>query len=290
MCLLLGLTAVLGLRTPLQADTVIKSAEEEPAVFAESSAFIPVLIHHDQSPPAARDYTVRLVQVSAWLSMPVGGPRPWKTIVLAPDETLRESVPIQLPHLRAITPFQLEILEDNQRIARIPFWGCPTNLMHHLTAMAGSRPLGLYDPQDRMKALLNRTSVPWEPVAAPDRNRKLTCAMAILGPFPGQETLPTEAATLAQTLTRENIAVIMLCPPGTLGGTETDLRMQRVAGKAQTRTASLLSVEFNPALPLDSARAQLALYQMAQIVLGHTLPKTNNAPGHPSRSDPQPTP
>ena len=42
--------------------------------------------------------------------MPVGGPRPWKTIILEPDQTHRDSVPVRLPDLRAITRFRIAML------------------------------------------------------------------------------------------------------------------------------------------------------------------------------------
>lgn len=267
-CLIMGLITLLGQFLPLQAEVTFQAAAKEPAVFSGSTDAIAIMIQHDETDRITQDYSVRMVQRSAALRLPIGSPRPWTRIVLEPGQALQESVPVTLPQLRAITAFQVEILQGSQCVARIPFWGCPTNLMQHLSAMVGSAPIGLYDPEGRLAPGFQQASIPWEPLEPDLRKRAIPCPLAILGPFPAGTAVPEEAAALADHLRHQNIAVILLVPPGTLQTNDAEVSCHLLPGKAASDTASLLKAEWDPSHGLDGAAGQLSIFRWAEKVMG----------------------
>ena len=106
----------------------------------------------------------RLYQASSATAMPLGPARTWKEIEVPPGQTVMESVSLAFPAVNAKTRFLVQWLDTRGRMlgpTEVSVY--PTNLLGELEALAGEAPPGLLDPQDRLKPLLLRARIDFDP-------------------------------------------------------------------------------------------------------------------------------
>jgi hypothetical protein len=86
--------------------------------------------------------------------MPLGEVQAWKKLTLAPNQTVVESLEIELPALRGITTFRIVWYDGERKLGTTPISAFPGELLKPLEALAGAKPVGLLDPEGQFKATL----------------------------------------------------------------------------------------------------------------------------------------
>lgn len=97
---------------------------------------------------------VKLSQLSASTALPLGV-TPWKSVRILAGQRLLEWMPLELPNVKARTVFLAQWLDGIGKVlgkARVTAY--PTNLLAELSTLAGTEPLGLWDPESRLRPVL----------------------------------------------------------------------------------------------------------------------------------------
>jgi hypothetical protein len=142
---------------PIVATAQIKLVPdaEPPAVFASRPQNIRVTLRNVGDTIATSDVQTVLFQLTSATSVAIGKPRPWKKIQILPQQTVLETLTLELPAVRSSSRFRVELLG----IGPIEVTVYPNDLLKRLSALAGEKPLGVYDPDGQLKPLLKQAAV-----------------------------------------------------------------------------------------------------------------------------------
>ena len=126
-----------------------------PAVFAARPQTISVTLRNPAGTTAEADVHTRLFQLTSGSVVPIGEAQPWKKIQVLPQQTVLETLPLTFPEVRTTTRFRLEL----SGIGRTEIMVYPNDLLKQLKTLAGEPPLGVFDPEGRLKPLLKAAGV-----------------------------------------------------------------------------------------------------------------------------------
>lgn len=186
--------------------------QEPQAVFAGGAHNVSVMIHNPARTNCEQDFRVRILQASSSTTVEMSN-NPWKRLLVPADETILESARLDFPNVNAETQFLVQwIVNSNQVIGLTEVFAYPTNLIHELTMLLGEEHLGVLDPNDELKPLLQQNRVEYldlGEMALEDFTGKL----AIIGPFHSQEQVREGLARTIQRIARKGVAVVWLQPP-----------------------------------------------------------------------------
>ena len=86
--------------------------------------------------------------------------RLWKTLELLPGQTILESATFDFPLVRGETPFLIQWVEGTNHVLGVTeVLVYPPDLLKELGNLAGQKPVGVFDPADRLKPLLKNADV-----------------------------------------------------------------------------------------------------------------------------------
>jgi hypothetical protein len=150
LCIFVGLL-------PLTASAGIEIVPDAtpPAVFAARPQTISVTLRNPDGKTAEADVHTRLFQLTSGSVVPVGEAQPWKKIQVLPRQTVLETLTLTFPEVRTVTCFRLEL----SGIGRTEVMVYPNDLLKRLKTLAGELPLGVFDPERRLKPLLKVAGV-----------------------------------------------------------------------------------------------------------------------------------
>jgi hypothetical protein len=155
----------------------------------------------------------RLYQAGSATVIPLGAPREWKELQLLPGQTVLESISLDFPNVKAETKFLVQWLADSNRvIGTTEILVYPTNLLAELKLLADGRPLGVFDPQNQLKPILNNLRLDFADLADCDLEN-FSGRLAIIGPFESRAQMREGLAGQVKALTKRNVAVVWLQPP-----------------------------------------------------------------------------
>jgi hypothetical protein len=187
--------------------------DQEPAqVFGGDARTIQLTWHNPGQERFSRGLSARLYQATSATAVPLGTTS-WKTLDVLPGQTVIESARLNFPAVNAETRFVIQWLAGaNQVVGTTEVLVYPTNLLKELKPLAGEDPLGVLDPQNRLKPLLKAAAVEFrdlEDAGVEGYRGKLVIA----GPFQSQKELRNGLATQLQALANKGAGLVWLLPP-----------------------------------------------------------------------------
>ncbi|HOY57358.1 MAG TPA: hypothetical protein PK640_04365 [Verrucomicrobiota bacterium] len=99
--------------------------------------------------------SVRLWQTASTMAMPVSERQTLHELTVPAGQTVIDWVPLRFPSVRAETRFLAEwFLDDLRQSPATKVQVLPSDALKELASLAGDRGMGLFDPLDRLKPLL----------------------------------------------------------------------------------------------------------------------------------------
>ena len=186
--------------------------QEAQRVFAGEARTITVIWHNAGGQTAEAEIHTRLCQTSSATAVPLNE-RPWKQIEVLPGQTVLESATVDFPAVNDETPFLVQWLEGTNRVlGKTEVLVYPTNLLAQLKVLMGDNVLGVLDPNNKLKPLLeqNRADfVDLDEASLDDFRGKL----AIIGPLQSKLQMREGLAQSIQKIARKGAAVVWIQPP-----------------------------------------------------------------------------
>jgi len=185
-------------------------------VFGDTTSNIPVTLRFGAAQADTTPLTfrlgIRLLQSSSATAAPFAE-SPWKTLLILPGQTVLESAPVCFPAVRGETPFFVQWRAGSREvIGTSEVLVYPTNLLEELRPLAGDQPLGLFDPLDQLKPLVNAVRVEFLDLETTGldwfRGR-----LAIVGPFSSDSQMPQSLCKQVQVVAKAGVGVVWIQPP-----------------------------------------------------------------------------
>jgi hypothetical protein len=185
---------------------------EPQRVFAGDARRITVAWRNAGDRTADAEVRTRLYQTSSATAVPLTE-KAWKKIEILPGQTMLESAPIDFPAVNAEMRFLIQWLEGtNHVVGKTEVLVYPTNLLSELKPLLGEENLGVLDPDNELKPLLQTAKVDFVDLGETvldDFKGKL----AIIGPFSTKAQMREGLAQTIQKIARKGAAVVWIQPP-----------------------------------------------------------------------------
>jgi len=143
------------LAVPVFAQLEIVPDDQPQAVFAGKPQTVRLVMHNKGDKQIDADVTTRLFQTTAATVVPVGEAQPWETVHVLPGQTVIETATFKFPAVRVATRFLVQWGE----LGRTPVVVYPDDLLKGLSKLAGEKPLGVFDPENKLKPVLKQAGV-----------------------------------------------------------------------------------------------------------------------------------
>jgi len=233
-----------------------------PMVFAGEARPIAITLRNPSPQSVAANLHVHVHQTTTAIAAPLYE-RPWKPLTVLPGQTVLETAVLDFPVVRAETRFLVQWLDGtNTVLGRTEVRVFPTNLLARLQALASDSPLGVFDPADQLKPLLQKLAVEFQDLAE-DGTDKFTGKLAIFGPFASKAQMRASLAGEIRALTKRGVAVVWLQPPAPeRAPLKPSFHLVREGGGAIVVAQSSLVGHL-----AENPEAQLNLLQFAELAL-----------------------
>lgn len=198
--------------TAIFAQVQLLPDKEPQQVFAGVARQIAVVWHNGGDQIFAGEIRARILQTSSATAVQVGE-APWKALQVLPQQTVLESASLAFPEVKSETKFLVQWLENtNHVIGKTEVLIYPTNLLAELKPLAGEEPLGVFDPQNRLKPLLKNLKLEFTDLEN-SRLEYFSGRLAIVGPFQSVAKMREGLASQIQALAKKGTAVVWIQPP-----------------------------------------------------------------------------
>lgn len=129
----------------------IKPVESGLVALSGSSRSIQVAVHNSGDTAFDGTLSTHVVQVATSVTVPITGPRPWKTVSVAPGQTIIESITETFPEVKARTRFDVVWLDDqNNTLGRVSVMVYPADVFERFNEFASAEsPIGLWQVPDQ---------------------------------------------------------------------------------------------------------------------------------------------
>lgn len=185
---------------------------EPQRVFGGGTRVLPVRLRNNGDEPAEAEIRIRLLQTSAATGVLIAE-TPWKRLRVLAGQTILESATVEFPPVRARTRFLLQWCESTNRLlGTTEVLVYPTNLLSELRRLAAGRPIGLFDPQNRLKPIFQKLQFEFADLAEIGFDG-FTGVLAIVGPFDSGRQMPHDLAARVAAFAQKGGAVVWLQPP-----------------------------------------------------------------------------
>jgi hypothetical protein len=260
---------VLGLSPLAVSAQLLALPDKEPQrVFAGQWQAITVLFHNTRDVLAEANLRTRLCQASSATAAP-WGEAPWKTLAVLPGQTVVESVKLTFPPVRAETRFLVQWLDGSNKVAGITqVLVYPPDLLKDLKPLAGEGILGVLDPQNQLKPLLQAAAVEYqdlEDTGLENYHGKL----ALIGPFQSEAQMRESLKGRVKALARKGVAVVWIQPPPT---ERQELNPSFYTVPEGKGAVVVVLADLVANLP-EKPQAQLNLIQLARLALNPKPPR-----------------
>lgn len=209
----LGLAWLAGLNS-LEAHAQF-SVTTEPGgagVFSGRTNPIAVRIHYTGAQAATADFRIRLIQTGAATTIRIGD-FAWKQVTLLPAQTILDTAQVGFPAVKAETRFLIQWIEGvTNVVGNSEVVAYPTNLLARLKALAGSDPVGVFDPANQLKPLLRSLGLEFQDLQE-EGTDKYAGKLAIFGPFETKSQMRASLKDDIRALAKRGVAVVWLQPP-----------------------------------------------------------------------------
>jgi hypothetical protein len=207
------LSYLLGLAATTAQQLEILGADQPSAVFGGEMGVVQITFRNSGERSIEMPLKTRLFQLSSATRMPVGEVEPWKKLTVLAGQTVLETVRVKFPDVRGVTRFEVRWLDDADRaVGQVPVTVYPTNLLTQLTALAGEKSLGIFDPHEQLTPLLHKLGVEFDDLVRGERIKTWRGLLAILGPFDAKHTPASDVQKSAMALGAGGVNVLVLLP------------------------------------------------------------------------------
>lgn len=146
--------------------------ESQPVVFAGKPQQVRVAIRNSTDKEITTDASYRLFQLTAATAVPLDDAQPWKKLRVLTKQTIIEELPVTLPAVRSATRFRIDCAD----IGRLTVTALPEDTLKRLRELAGDEPLGVFDPDNKLKPALKAAGVEFVDFEVEPRDCKLVIA------------------------------------------------------------------------------------------------------------------
>ena len=160
----------------------------------------------------AGEIRARILQASSATAVLISE-TPWRRLQVPAGETVLASAALDFPAVKAETKFLVQWLEGTNRIlGKTEVLVYPTNLLAELKPLANEEPLGVFDPQSRLKPLLKNLNQKFTDLEYNDFET-FSGKLAIIGPFQSKTQMRDGLANQIKALAKKGAAIVWLQPP-----------------------------------------------------------------------------
>jgi len=191
--------------------TVVPEATPQ-CVFAGGQRKITVKLRNDNERIVETEVLLRLHQTSSTTTARIGD-FPWKKIQVLSGQTILESAQLDFPEAKAETHYLVQWLESTNRVlGATEVLVYPQDLLVGLKPLVRDEALGVFDPHNQLKPLLNRVAVEFTDLedAGVENFRG---RLAIFGPFKSKAQMRERLAEQVEALAAKGVAVVWIQPP-----------------------------------------------------------------------------
>ncbi len=231
-------------------------------VFSGQLRNITVVWRNPSDAIVGAEISTRILQASSTTTIPLFE-APWKSLKVLPQQTVLETARLGFPAVRAETKFLVEWLESpNHILGKTEVLVYPTNLLAELKPLAGGGPLGVFDPQNRLKPLLKNLKLNFTDLENSGLEN-FSGKLAIIGPFQSKAQMREGLTTQVLALAKKSTAIVWLQPPQA----KRDKLLPSFYSVLQsTNAVVIVQPELVSDLP-DNPRSQLNLIYFCQLAL-----------------------
>ena len=199
-----------------KAQIEILPPREPQIVFAGVPQKIEVIFRNATDKPVQMNLSTRIFQTSSSTVTPVGEAQFWKDLEVLPEQMVMDNAMLTFPEVRAITVFQVRWLDEKtNEVGRTTVRVCPPDLLKQLSAEAGDKRIGLLDPENLLKPILEKIKVPLDDLEKNAGFDSFDGKLAIVGPFSSKEKMPANLKTrLTSATAKKPLTILWLQPPG----------------------------------------------------------------------------
>jgi hypothetical protein len=264
---LIGAVLLLARCNLVAAPLEVVPDEAPQSIFGGLPQRVRVILHNPDSRTVETSASLRIFQTSsstaAWLSE-----FPWKRLEVLAGQTIIESAGLSLPAVKSETPFLIQWVDESHRIiGRTEILVYPTNLLSALRPLAGGKPLGLFDPDNRLGPLLNSAGVEFEDLGARELS-SFPGSLAILGPFQSAAQMKTGFQERVKKLAGKGATVVWLQPPAPR---KSGLRAPFYSVRVGSGTVMIVDAQLCSGLA-DNPVAQLNLIRLTELAIRPQCP------------------
>ncbi len=184
-------------------------------VFSGQSRNIAVVWRNPSDAIIEAEISARILQTSLATAVQFSE-MPWKKLLVLPRQTVLESAQLDFPAVKAETKFLVQWLQDSNVLGKTEVLVYPTNLLAELKPLAGDETLGIFDPQNQLKPLLQKLKINFENLENSDLEN-FSGKLAVIGPFQSKSQVRDGLANQIQALAKKGAAIVWLQPPGPRG-------------------------------------------------------------------------
>ena len=255
------LLILLGATQIGRAEVELLSDQPPQAVFGGGKRAIVLQWRNAAAEPAQADLRFRLYRASAVSMLPIDEARSWKVLSLSPGQTTLESLEIDLPQVRGEAAFVVAWFAGERKLGTTSIHAYPEHLLQPLITLAGERPIGLCDPEDRLSPAFK--SVPSQVLKESEDIVSTEAALIIIAPM-SSPNRPNGLATAVKRKAASGAAIIWIQP-------SPKRALERVLPTHLVREGSGLVVVTQASLVnnfSNSPLAQLNLVSLAELATG----------------------
>jgi hypothetical protein len=244
----------------------------QPRVFAGEQRRIPVLISNSTDRLIAIDARLRLYQATS-ATVVLQDEKPWKQLRVLPEQTVLETVTLGFPAVRAETRYLAQFLHGtNVIIGTMDVKVYPRDLLNELRLLANNLPIGVFDPQDRLKPALKRHGLDLLDLEDAEFD-SFTGKLALIGPLKSVSDITEEFSSRIKKLAANGVGVVWIQPPP-MPRASPQPSFYRVTEGA----GEFIIVQPDMVSDLDeSPRSQLNLIHFSQLAVRPEPPRFPNA-------------
>jgi hypothetical protein len=243
------------------AQLQLVAAAETPCVFAGEGRTIPATFHNPATNAVQADIRTLLLQASSATAAPLLEAA-WKQLEVLPGQTVLESAPFSFPSVKAETTFIIRWQNGPELLGTTEVRVYPDNLLQTLKPLAQDTAIGVLDPQNQIKPLLQNARIDFADLARCGLEA-FSGRLAIIGPFADATQMPTDIAKQARALAKRNTGVVWLQPPP---GKHDQLRPSFYSVPAGA-AAVIVAQPDQVAGLADDPRAQLRLVRFCELAV-----------------------
>jgi hypothetical protein len=182
------------------------------AVFCGTNRPVSIMLSNAGAESVKTRLGWRLLQVAGTVVAPVGAGEDSALEVLPGQKVLR-TIPVTVPECRGLTRFLVQWKSGAQQaIGTSELLAIPADYLKGLAGVASQKPIGVWDPQNRLKPMLTRLGVQTFDVER-EGYGSWEGALAIFGPFASREQASGKAAEAMGALAKAGRAVLWIDPP-----------------------------------------------------------------------------